>query len=314
MESQNDLFLGPTKRDPPFFSIIIPTYNRAQFILKALNSVLSQEFSSYEIIIVDDGSTDNTKDLIADLIEGDHRIQYLYKQNEERSIARNYGIMHAKGRYVGFLDSDDFVYPNHLFVAYEMFRRNEFPEVGHLGYEIVSTRGESLLLQNSFDNSYKTKLIHENIFSSNAIFIRKDVVNTLNFIPSSFATVSEDWYLWLRLAARYQFCFDNTVTSAIIHHDERSLLNIDPDKLIASTKCVIEHLKNDAFFLREYNERVSYHFANHYTLVTLILSTNKNRRIDTIKYLIKATIYDPTVIFRKRFLASIKHLLLSILP
>src|SRR5690349_14699057 len=156
----------------PFFSIIIPTYNRAKYLTKSLNSILAQEFSSYEVLVVDDGSTDNSREFITDLSKKNQNIRYFHKENEERSIARNYGIMRASGKYVCFLDSDDILYPNHLAVAYELLKRNSFPEVAHLGYQLVDASGNLISVRNDFDESFKDKLIHENILHGNAIFIR----------------------------------------------------------------------------------------------------------------------------------------------
>jgi glycosyltransferase involved in cell wall biosynthesis len=298
-----------TPQQSPFFSIIIPTYNRGSRLLDCVNSILSQQFKSFEIIIVDDGSNDNTRDIVTNKALDNPCIKYFFKENEERSIARNFGIMRASGVYVGFLDSDDIAYPNHLEVAYHLLTRKGRPEVAHLGYELVDSFGKSILKRDAFDSSFREKLIHENIIHGNAIFIRRDIAINVNFIPSPDAMLSEDWYLWLRLAARFQFHFDNTVTTAVVHHDQRSLLNIDPDKLIASTNIVVEYLKRDIPFLTVYKNKSSYHFANHYTFLTLILALTKQRRIETVRYLFKAIGYDPSVIFRKRFLASVKHLL-----
>lgn len=94
------------------FSIIIPTYNRATFLPKAIDSVLAQTFNDWELIVVDDGSTDNTKEIVAQY--NDERITYIYQENSERSAARNNGISHSKGEYVCFLDSDDFYLENFL--------------------------------------------------------------------------------------------------------------------------------------------------------------------------------------------------------
>jgi glycosyltransferase involved in cell wall biosynthesis len=290
-----------------FFSIVVPVYNRASHLPKALNSILAQNYNNFEVVIVDDGSTDNTKSIAGEFVTKDQRIKYFHKKNEERSIARNYGIAHAQGEYIGFLDSDDVLYPNHLTVANELLTATRFPEVGHLGFEFMNESGEIISRRDHFENDYREKLIHENFLHGNAIFIRRDVTQKINFIPEASAILSEDWYLWLRLAARYPFHFDNRVTSAVIHHDERSLLNINPDKLIASTNVVVEYLKKDEAFVKVYNRKVGYHFANHYTFLTLILSLTKSRRVDTILFLLKAISYDPTVIFRKRFLASVKH-------
>ena len=100
----------------PFFSIIIPTYNRANLISISIESVLKQTFTDFELIIVDDGSTDNTSEVVGNYT--DNRIFYYKKVNEERGAARNYGIKKSCGEYVNFLDSDDFFDANHLEVAY----------------------------------------------------------------------------------------------------------------------------------------------------------------------------------------------------
>ncbi|RZK34790.1 MAG: glycosyltransferase family 2 protein [Hymenobacter sp.] len=96
----------------PFFSIIIPTYNRADFIAATLRSVLAQDFPYFEVLVVDDGSQDNTAEVVGAF--SDARLQYLPKQNAERGAARNYGLARAMGEYVIFLDSDDLFHPDHL--------------------------------------------------------------------------------------------------------------------------------------------------------------------------------------------------------
>jgi len=103
----------------PFFSIIIPTYNRASMIPKAIESVLQQTFVEWELIIIDDGSIDNTAEIVKTYT--DSRIKYIWQENQERSVARNKGISIAKGRYICFLDSDNKYYekdgrPNIIFV------------------------------------------------------------------------------------------------------------------------------------------------------------------------------------------------------
>ena len=98
--------------EPPFFSIVVPTYNRAGLIGPTLQSVLSQEFGDFELVVVDDGSTDDTAAVVARY--ADSRLRYLPKQNAERGAARNYGLARAQGEYVLFLDSDDRLHPHHL--------------------------------------------------------------------------------------------------------------------------------------------------------------------------------------------------------
>ena len=90
----------------PKVSVIIPTYNCAQYINRAIDSVLNQTFKDVEIIVADDGSTDNTSDELTPLIE-DNVVTYLYQDNKGAASARNYGISNSSGKYIAFLDADD---------------------------------------------------------------------------------------------------------------------------------------------------------------------------------------------------------------
>ena len=128
------------------FSVIIPTYNRESFIVKTIQSVLSQTYTNFELIIIDDGSTDNTEKVVREI--EDQRIQYHKKDNAERGAARNYGARLAKGKYVNFFDSDDLAYMNHLSEAMEMLHKFNTPEVFHLGYDIKNSEGRTLKRKN----------------------------------------------------------------------------------------------------------------------------------------------------------------------
>lgn len=96
----------------PFFSIIVPAYNRAHMIGHTIESVLRQTFADWELIIVDDGSKDSTKGVVESY--PDKRIRYIYQDNAERSAARNNGIKNSKGKYITFVDSDDYFLPLRL--------------------------------------------------------------------------------------------------------------------------------------------------------------------------------------------------------
>jgi glycosyltransferase involved in cell wall biosynthesis len=109
-----------------FFSIILPTYNRAHYIEKAIKSVISQTFKDWELIVVDDASTDTTEEIVKSF--SDNRIIY-YKNvfNQERCITRNIGIQYASGKYICFLDSDDYHLPNHLEKLYYLIQQKNEP-------------------------------------------------------------------------------------------------------------------------------------------------------------------------------------------
>src|SRR5260221_10112403 len=91
------------------FSIVIATFNRSQFLKLSLTSILSQKISSFEVIVIDDGGTDDTEEVIKSF--NNNRIQYYKIENAERGAARNTGLKYAKGEYINFFDSDDLFLP-----------------------------------------------------------------------------------------------------------------------------------------------------------------------------------------------------------
>ena len=105
-----------------FFSIILPSFNRSDVINQTIQSVIYQTYENWELIIVDDGSTDNTKKIVDEIKNTESRIKYIYQQNEERSSARNNGINNAKGDFICFIDSDDLFDENHLKIINETIR------------------------------------------------------------------------------------------------------------------------------------------------------------------------------------------------
>lgn len=108
----------------PFFSVIIPSFNRGHFIAKTLDSVLRQDFVDYEIIVIDDGSTDNTHEV---LLNYGNRIKVYRQENKGAGIARNLGVQKSEGKYIAFLDSDDVWFPWTLGVYHQVIEESEAP-------------------------------------------------------------------------------------------------------------------------------------------------------------------------------------------
>lgn len=111
--------------DKPFFSILIPTFNRAALLKEAINSILSQDFIDWELIVIDDGSRDGTREVVEGFY--DKRIRYFFQENSERGASRNHGIREAKGNYICFLDSDDLYQPAHLKLLYNFLIERSLP-------------------------------------------------------------------------------------------------------------------------------------------------------------------------------------------
>ena len=127
----------------PKFSVILPTFNREKFIVKTVESILKQSFKDYEILLVDDGSTDNTKQVINDAFETHHKLRYFYGDNGERGAARNFGMANARAEYLVFLDSDDVM--DHQYLENLNRYIKKYPDCNFFGckYDIVDTFGEN---------------------------------------------------------------------------------------------------------------------------------------------------------------------------
>jgi glycosyltransferase involved in cell wall biosynthesis len=112
-------------RELPLVSVIIPVYNRSEYVCEAIDSVLAQTYKNYEIVVVDDGSGSNVKQVLEPYFG---KIKYFYQENKGLAAARNTGIKHSTGKYLAFLDDDDLFEPRKLEVQVEMLENN--PEVG----------------------------------------------------------------------------------------------------------------------------------------------------------------------------------------
>jgi glycosyltransferase involved in cell wall biosynthesis len=128
-----DIGLNP----PSFFSIILPTFNRAHLIARAIESALAQSFRNFELLIVDDGSTDETWDVVSEDVRKDSRLRYHFATNRGLAVARNLGIAMSRGEYVTFLDSDDEYLPEHLTLRAAYLQENPNVDLLHSGIEIV---------------------------------------------------------------------------------------------------------------------------------------------------------------------------------
>lgn len=168
----------------PLISIIIPIYNIEEYLPRCVHSVMAQTYSHLEILLVDDGSTDGTAALCDALAAEDSRIRVFHKENGGSSSARNLGIAQAKGEYLGFVDSDDYIAPDmyerlyHGIATYDakaaQIGRDEIDEQGNLLPNICEPPAEAVcfeaedfmreLLMHRGDCSFCTKLIHKDLF------------------------------------------------------------------------------------------------------------------------------------------------------
>ena len=133
----------------PLISIIIPSYNCELYIAEAIESVLQQQDCHYEIVIIDDGSTDNTKEVLEPYQQ---KIRYIPQQNQGVAAARNHGIAQARGELVAFLDADDYFMPGKLSAQAKLFRQDPSLGIVHSGWQRVDAHGNKLLDVRPWEN------------------------------------------------------------------------------------------------------------------------------------------------------------------
>jgi len=188
-------------------SVIIPTYNRAALLTETINSVLAQTYPAVEIIVVDDGSTDNTAEVVAGYGE---RVIYLQQENQGETIARNRGIQVSKGTYLSFLDDDDLIFPTKIEKQINVFAN--CPEISvvycrhyHID-EKVNPLGKSGLLP---EGDILLPLALGDFIWSGAPLIRRECIEAVGGYDANLpwrGKYGEDWDLWLQLAlAGYRF-------------------------------------------------------------------------------------------------------------
>ena len=191
----------------PFFSIIITTFNRANIIERSLNSLLNQFETDWEAIIIDDGSTDNTKEKIKKYLS--NNIKYFFQNNLGAANAKNTGIELSSGKYITFLDSDDEYKENHLYVRKKFLEQFKCIEFLYGGVEIIG---------NQFvpDIKNPTKKIHlSDCVIGGSFFIKKEIIKLLNGFP--VVEFGEDKLLFDK-AKNLNLFFANFMEQTYIYH------------------------------------------------------------------------------------------------
>jgi len=271
----------------PVVSVIIPTYNQADLLQKALQSVINQTFPDWEAIVIDNYSEDNTKEVVENL--QDHRIIYKTIHNQGIIAAsRNLGIHCAKGDYIAFLDSDDLWYPLKLSECLKKMQQ---------GKEIVCHRlwiRKDGILQNkliptpSYQNFYKTLLYKGNsVIATSAVMIKKQCFDRCGvFSEDPGMVTAEDYELWLRLTkSNIRWGFIPEVLGEYTVHSKNASSDVRK-QMLAEEKVVIKYFKE--IDSPRIDERLSYRKRR----VMIVFRAGKRvwqsgQRCDSIPYFFK---------------------------
>lgn len=215
----------------PQVSIVLPTYNRAYIIKRALQSILAQTYQDFELLVIDDGSTDNTREVVESF--KDPRIHFIQCSHQGGAAARNTGIREAKGAYIAFQDSDDEWLPSKLEKQVTLLSKASF-DIGvvYTGCYKTSKSGEKIYIpsdeiKQKEGNVYKEMLIG-NFVTNQVALVRKECFEQLGGYDESLPGMHE-LDLWLRISKKYRFAYIPeplvityfTKDSITAHHDFR---------------------------------------------------------------------------------------------
>ena len=230
-------------------SIIIPAYNSLSFLPRTLKSVFNQTFQDYEVIIVNDGSSDGIEQWAEQIT--DSRLKLISQENQGQSTARNTGITHAQGEYIAFLDSDDLWEPTKLEKQVQVLERNPGVGLVHTWVALIDEGNQFLgkVWRSDLEENAWAKLIDGNTIACGSVpMVRRCCLETVGLFQR-FPFACEDWDMWLRIAACYQF---KVIKEILVYYRassaslSRSKVN-DPVKKLKDIEQSYQHILEKAF-------------------------------------------------------------------
>ena len=285
----------------PFFSVVIPTYNRAKFIGATLKTVLSQTYPHYEIIVVDNCSTDNTDEVLHPFIQAGQIHFIRHDQNYERARSRNTGMAAARGDFVTLLDSDDFMYPQNLFDAAEYARAHPTIKCFHNLYELVNSERNVLRRYPMPSLTNRIKAIAEgNFMTCIGDFIHREIFEHYKFDTHQELSGGEDWEYWLRVLADYEVGRIEKINSGILQHPGRSINNQNLESIRSGLEYLCAKLTSDPHLSEVYRPYLKRIRANSFVYMGILANTG-GLHTAARRYLSQAVAADFGILTNLRF-------------
>lgn len=286
-----------------FFSIIIPLYNKEKFIENTIQSVLSQTFTDFEIIVVNDGSTDKSEEKLLQF--KDPRIQYFSKENQGVSIARNFGIEKAQSNFIAFLDADDYWYPDFLDTMHQYCIRFPKQKIFSAAIEIETSKNTfpaKYSIRNSFDfefvNYFKAST-KESVILTSSVVIHKKVFKKIGVFDPEIKS-GQDTDLWIRIGLFYPILFIWKILVRYTH---------DPDSLSKNVAFLNSKMDFSKFIVLEKTNSDLKHFLD-LNRFSLAIKSKIAGNISLFDYYYKG-INLKKIGYKKRFLLSLNSSLLQ---
>jgi len=286
----------------PVFSVVIPTYNRAGFILRTLESVWRQTYPHFEIIVVDNCSTDNTATLLEPHIDA-QRIRFIkHDRNLERARSRNTGMSAATGDFVTLLDSDDLMYPTNLEDAAAFSQANPESRCFHNLFEFIN-RSHEVVYRPRFPNLHnQVKAIAQgNFMACVGNFIHREIYTRYRFNTDPEIIGGEDWDFWLRVLADYKVSRIPKINNGVLQHEGRSVNNQDINTMGKGLEKVRLNIVSDPHLAAVYGPYVKCIEASSNIYLAILANGGGLHRL-ALSHLFHAAERDPSVVMSRRFI------------
>ncbi|MBN1974914.1 MAG: glycosyltransferase [Sedimentisphaerales bacterium] len=211
----------------PVFTILVPTYNQAKYLPRTLESLINQTYENWEAVVVNDGSTDETAEILNHFSQRDQRIRVFHKTNGGVSSALNEGLRNARGKWICWLSSDDLFEPDKLKIHLEAIKENPQIQIFHTNYYIIDGRTNCRLPAKSDmksfippENLQVLKFFEINYYNGISIAVHRDVFGQAGYFNENFR-YGQDFDMWLRMSALYPSVFINKRTCTTRIHSEQ---------------------------------------------------------------------------------------------
>ena len=291
------------------FTVIIPTYNRAHIICETIESVLNQTYSDFEIIIIDNFSTDNTIEIL-EKYKSDKRIRLIVSdKNYERSRSRNVGIEFAKGNFLSFLDSDDLMGPDCLKDAHEYILKHKNVKIFHNKYlfcdqnkKIIKTYQDKINYELPFNS-----ILKGNFLACIGVFICQDIYKNFLFLEDKAIIGSEDWLFWIQIIAHSrQIGHIDKVNSYIVQHSGRTENNRNPFEFEKQIN-LLQEIVSKSISLNKTEKKI-FDFSTSFLIASDYCDAKEKKiAFKIVKRILKK---NPSLIFNIKILNLIKNLIL----
>lgn len=292
------------------FSVVVPSYNYGKGLLKLVDYFAASGRHDYELIIVDDGSKDDTQAIFSAFKAP--QVKYFRKENGERGAARNYGADRARGRYICFFDQDDFPFPTFLDEAASCIEKLKEPMVFCVGMEVRDQNGNVLRRSEDLPDPLNSKLLRGNLFGCGGIFLKREVLAEVRFKEERGLVGTEDWLFKLQVCARHEIRYWGKVCWAYIDTGNNSVYRFSEADLNSRAELLVKHLRADPVFMEKYGAHLTDIEAMRsiYTALHLALAGKIAR---PFQYLGKAFLKRPAGLLRPATLGTAKNVLRNIL-